>query len=168
MPVSLPSSVARLLLPVVLSAGLAACSFPGVYKLDVQQGNIVTQDMVNQLKPGMTKRQVRYIMGTPLLVDSFHENRWDYFYSLRNHDDEYSQERLTLLFANDQLVNLQGNFRPEQAGRAAAGAVRPRTSGAVTPSPMQDLRPAEQKSNVQVYPVETPPTPTTAPEQPAE
>ncbi len=168
MPVVLSRSIARLLLPVALSAGLAACSFPGVYKLDVQQGNIVTQDMVNQLKPGMSKRQVRYIMGTPLLVDSFHEDRWDYFYSLKNSEDQYSQERLTLLFSNDQLVNLQGNFRPEQAKRGAGGG-KPRVTGSV-PSASQDMRAAEQKSNVQVYPIDTPPTPqeTPAPEQPAE
>lgn len=107
-------TLARLLVPAMLLVGATACSFPGVYKLDVQQGNIISQDMVNQLKPGMSKRQVRYIMGTPLLMDSFNDNRWDYFYSLKNADDEYSQERLTLYFSDDKLVNLQGNFRPEQ------------------------------------------------------
>ncbi len=94
---------------------LCACSFPGVYKLDVQQGNIIAQDKVNQLKPGMTKRQVRYILGTPLLLDSFSENRWDYFYSLRNSDGEYSQERLTIFFKGDSLDRLQGSFRPDAA-----------------------------------------------------
>ena len=62
---------------------LAGCSFPGVYKIDIQQGNVVTQDMIDQLRPGMTRRQVRFIMGNPLLVDTFHANRWDYLYSLQ-------------------------------------------------------------------------------------
>lgn len=119
MLILLHRSLARLLLTTLFLTGvllnITACSFPGVYKLDVQQGNIVTQDMVNQLKPGMDRRQVRYIMGTPLLTDSFDDNRWDYFYSLKTGEDELSQERLTLFFANDQLVNMQGNFRPEQA-----------------------------------------------------
>lgn len=167
MPVSLQSS-ARLLLPAILALSLAACSFPGVYKLDVQQGNIVTQDMVNQLKPGMNKRQVRYILGTPLLVDSFQEDRWDYFYSLKNSDDEYSQERLTLFFANDQLVNLKGNFRPEQASRQGAGAAKPRENAVGSATDTLEAR--ERQSNVQVYPIDTPPVPqeAPAPEQPAE
>ena len=119
MPILLHRSLVRLLLPVLFLPGvllnISACSFPGVYKLDVQQGNIITQDMVNQLKPGMNKKQVRYIMGTPLLIDSFEDNRWDYFYSLKNGNDDLAQERLTLFFTDDQLVNMQGNFRPEQA-----------------------------------------------------
>ena len=114
MPILLHRTLVRLFFSASLLAGVSACSFPGVYKLDVQQGNIVTQDMVNQLKPGMTRRQVRYIMGTPLIVDSFADERWDYFYSLRNGNNEMAQERLTLIFAGDQLVSLQGNFHPEE------------------------------------------------------
>lgn len=100
---------------VCLTAALvavSACSFPGVYKLDIPQGNIITQDNVNQLRPGMSKRQVRFLMGTPLLVDSFNEDRWDYFYSLRNNSADYSRERLTMFFVNDRLHHMQGNFRP--------------------------------------------------------
>ncbi|MBK8287837.1 MAG: outer membrane protein assembly factor BamE [Pseudomonadales bacterium] len=115
MSILLHRPLVRLLLPALFLLGITACSFPGVYKLDVQQGNIITQEMVNQLKPGMTRRQVRYIMGTPLLIDSFNDDRWDYFYSLKNGESELAQERLTLFFIDDQLVNMQGNFRPEQA-----------------------------------------------------
>ncbi|MEZ5436045.1 MAG: outer membrane protein assembly factor BamE [Pseudomonadales bacterium] len=91
MPVSLRHTLTRLLLPCLLALAVAACSFPGVYHLTVQQGNVVTQDMVNQLQPGMDKRQVRFIMGTPLLIDSFEDSRWDYFYSLKNGNNEYSR-----------------------------------------------------------------------------
>lgn len=122
MPILLHRSLVRLLLSVLLLAGMAACSFPGVYKLDVQQGNIVTQDMVNQLKPGMNRRQVRYIMGTPMLIDSFSDNRWDYYYSLKNGDNALAHERLTLFFIDDQLVNMQGNFRPEETAHAQSKA----------------------------------------------
>lgn len=104
--------VRRSALPALLATMLAGCTFPGVYKLEVQQGNIVTQDMVNQLQPGMSRAQVRYILGTPLLTDSFTNDRWDYFYSLKDGEGEYSKERLTLVFAGDSLVSLQGNFRP--------------------------------------------------------
>lgn len=92
---------------------LAGCSFPGVYKIDIQQGNVVTQDMINQLRPGMTRRQVRFIMGNPLLTDTFHADRWDYLYSLQPGGGERQQERMTIVFnGNDQLVSLSGDFRP--------------------------------------------------------
>ena len=92
---------------------LAGCSFPGVYKIDIQQGNVVTQDMIDQLRPGMTRRQVRFIMGNPLLTDTFHADRWDYLYSLQPGGGERQQERVSLIFnSNDQLVSLAGDFMP--------------------------------------------------------
>ncbi|MEB0040683.1 MULTISPECIES: outer membrane protein assembly factor BamE [unclassified Pseudomonas] len=92
---------------------LAGCSIPGVYKIDIQQGNVVTQDMIDQLRPGMTRRQVRFIMGNPLLTDTFHTDRWDYLYSLQPGGGERQQERMTLIFnANDQLASLSGDFKP--------------------------------------------------------
>ncbi|MFH6566790.1 MULTISPECIES: outer membrane protein assembly factor BamE [Pseudomonas] len=92
---------------------LAGCSFPGVYKIDIQQGNVVTQDMINQLRPGMTRRQVRFIMGNALLTDTFHPDRWDYLYSLQPGGGERQQERVSVFFnQNDQLVSLSGDFKP--------------------------------------------------------
>ena len=92
---------------------LAGCSFPGVYKIDIQQGNVVTQDMIDQLRPGMTRRQVRFIMGNALLTDTFHPDRWDYLYSLQPGGGERQQERVSVFFnQNDQLVSLSGDFKP--------------------------------------------------------
>ena len=92
---------------------LAGCSFPGVYKIDIQQGNVVTQDMIDQLKPGMTRRQVRFIMGNPLLMDTFHPNRWDYLYSMQPGGGRRSQERVSIFFNDsDQLASLSGDFMP--------------------------------------------------------
>ncbi|MDD1012517.1 outer membrane protein assembly factor BamE [Pseudomonas rubra] len=92
---------------------LAGCSFPGVYKIDIQQGNVVTQDMIDQLRPGMTRRQVRFIMGNPLIQDTFHTNRWDYLYSLQPGGGERQQERMSIFFnENDQLSSLSGDFMP--------------------------------------------------------
>jgi outer membrane protein assembly factor BamE len=66
---------------------LSACSsVPRIvkeYRIDVQQGNVLTQEMVSQLRPGLTRDQVRFILGTPVLMDMFHANRWDYFYWLK-------------------------------------------------------------------------------------
>lgn len=97
---------------------LGACSnlsFPGVYRIDVDQGNVVNQEMADQLQPGMTTRQVRYILGTPLLKDSFHHNRWDYIYSIKNGSEVRGQNLLTVYFADDKLTHFSGNFLPSSA-----------------------------------------------------
>ena len=92
---------------------LAGCSFPGVHKIDIQQGNVVTQDMVDQLRPGMNTRQVRFIMGTPLIADTFHSNRWDYLYSIQVAGGTRKQERISLIFdENNELQSLGGDFVP--------------------------------------------------------
>ncbi|WP_438970354.1 outer membrane protein assembly factor BamE [Methylophaga sp.] len=92
---------------------LSACStdkIPGVYRIDIQQGNDVTQEMINQLEPGMTKNQVAYVMGTPLLIDTFHPNRWDYLYSYQPGGEDREQRRITLLFDEEEkLTHLEGN-----------------------------------------------------------
>ncbi|MDQ7915806.1 outer membrane protein assembly factor BamE [Pseudomonas sp. 102515] len=94
-------------------AMLAGCSLPGVYKIDIQQGNVVTQDMIDQLRPGMTRQQVRFIMGSPLIQDTFHPNRWDYLYSLQAAGGQRKQERVSLVFNGDnQLSGLAGDFMP--------------------------------------------------------
>ncbi len=93
---------------------LAGCSeFPGVYKIDIPQGNIVTQEMVDKLRPGMSESQVRYVMGTPLITDSFNKNRWDYLYRMKQGDGTISQESITLQFDEQgKLMGLSGDFRP--------------------------------------------------------
>ena len=92
---------------------LAGCSFPGVYKIDIQQGNVVTQDMINQLRPGMSRAQVRYVMGDPLINDPFNPNRWDYVYSIQTGDSARRQDRATLIFNESApLISLNGDFMP--------------------------------------------------------
>jgi len=116
-----------LIMTFILSSFLFACSstkslddkmlavadtLPGVYKIDVIQGNVITQEMINQLRPGMDKRQVKFILGTPLLVDPFHKERWDYFYDLKKAGKQQKKERITVFFEGDKLINLAGNFKP--------------------------------------------------------
>ena len=75
---------------------LSACSkdkIPGVYRIDIQQGNQVTQEMLSKLEPGMTKSQVSFVMGTPMLIDVFHPNRWDYIYSFHPGNGTREQRR---------------------------------------------------------------------------
>lgn len=99
----------------VASLSISGCStekIPGVYRPDVQQGNVVTQEMVDKLRPGMTRQQVQYIMGTPLLVDVFHQNRWDYLYSMEPGNDDRHQERISIYFEDGRLARIAGDFRP--------------------------------------------------------
>jgi len=105
----------RILVAALAIACLSACSFvgfPGVYRIDVEQGNIVTQEMADQLKPGMSRRQVRFIMGTPLIEDTFNENRWDYLYVKRNGLNVLSESRLTVIFDQDSLAEVKGDYLP--------------------------------------------------------
>jgi len=87
-------------------------SLPGVYSLDIEQGNIINQDMVDQLRPNMGKRQVLYILGSPMLIDQFHPQRWDYLYSKQPSGKARKQKRISLFFEGNQLVSIQGDFRP--------------------------------------------------------
>ena len=106
-------SLLALLAPVLVAcAGLGSMDFPGVYKIGIPQGNIITQIMVDQLRPGMTKRQVIFVMGTPLVRDPFHQDRWDYIYSYQPGGGERGQERLSVFFANDELLRFTGDFTP--------------------------------------------------------
>lgn len=92
------------------------------FKLEVQQGNVVTSKMLLQLRPGMTKSQVRFIMGSPLIQDSFHGNRWDYAYQLREQGKILEQRRVILDFENEVLKSVRGDVVP--AGSPAALALK--------------------------------------------
>lgn len=112
-------SIPRILVLCLASALLCACAsvrnaLPGVYRIDIQQGNAITEEMIGQLQPGMNKRQVGYIMGTPLLVDAFHSDRWDYVYSMQPGGEERQQKRLSLFFEKDELTGAQGDYRPPE------------------------------------------------------
>lgn len=99
----------------VLCFFIAACSnvprFFNEYKIDIQQGNVLTQEMVAQLKPGQTRDQVRFLLGTPLITDVFHQQRWDYLYSFRNGATGQTQSRrFSVFFDNDgQLARVDGD-----------------------------------------------------------
>jgi len=88
---------------------------PLVYRVDVQQGNVVTQEMLAQLDAGMDKNKVRYIMGTPLLADVFHQDRWDYVYTQQNGGDTPVERRVSLVFENDRLARIGGDVKAARA-----------------------------------------------------
>ena len=110
-------------LSVVLLLLIAGCGYfpriPGVspYRIDIQQGNFISQEMVGQLKPGMSKEQVRLTLGTPLLTDIFHADRWDYIYWYEKPGAKPEQRKLTVFFEDGRLMRLDGDV-------VAAGATQ--------------------------------------------
>ena len=99
------------------------------YKIDVQQGNVLTQDMVSQLKPGLTKDQVRFILGTPVLMDMFHANRWDYVYRLqKGSTGEVEMRKFSTFFdEGGRLVRVDGDVTAAKQASDLTAAQETRT-----------------------------------------
>ena len=83
---------------------------PETYRQDVPQGNEITPEMLLEIKPGLNKSQVRFVLGTPLIQDSFHKDRWDYIYVIRKEGKFIESRHLVLTFKKDMLVNLTGDL----------------------------------------------------------
>ena len=116
-------------LSLVLLPACSSTSFtsylPEPYKVTIQQGNVITQDMVAKLKPGMTKAQVRFVLGSPPVTDIFHANRWDYAYSISEHGKLKEQRKLTLFFEEDLLTRVSGDVVAATQQDKAAEAAQP-------------------------------------------
>ncbi len=118
----------RLLILGAVCSLLAACSSFNPYKIDVQQGNVLTQEMVAQLKPGQTREQVRFILGTPLLTDIFHQQRWDYVYSYRKgRSGEVETRQFSVYFDKDnRLERASGDVEVADLDELAVPTARTR------------------------------------------
>jgi outer membrane protein assembly factor BamE len=99
----------RLLASLLASAALSGCGFALVHKIDIQQGNVVTPEQVAQLKQGMTKAEVRALLGTPLLTDVFHGERWDYYFSFSRGNRLEERTGLAVTFENERLASWKGD-----------------------------------------------------------
>ncbi|MDR0577070.1 MAG: outer membrane protein assembly factor BamE [Candidatus Accumulibacter sp.] len=116
----------RIAAGVFLALSVGACSWVPrpftEYRIDIQQGNVLTQDMVAQLKLGLSKDQVRFILGTPVLMDMFHANRWDYIYRLRKGATGEVEERKFSTFFDDggQLIRVSGDVAAMQPSDVSA------------------------------------------------
>src|SRR3989338_2790290 len=133
---------------VLLSTLLASCSYISSpvlspYKMDIRQGNYITPEMREKLKLGISKQQVRYVLGTPMVSDAFHGNRWDYIYILKQHGEVVEKQRLTLYFEGDNLARMDDGSQPLQAAPAIVQpppvATAPRNRGA-GPAPVGEVR----------------------------
>ena len=120
----------RFALPVLLAAlalsGCATMTAPfdnwmpyisqfGVYKIDINQGNFISQDMVDKLKEGQSKQQVRLVLGTPLIASAFRDNRWDYVYEFQKNGRVREHRQFTVYFTDDKLVRWEGDEMPQSA-----------------------------------------------------
>lgn len=104
----------RLCVAALIAALLGGCStprMPGIYRIDVQQGNVISQEQLAALERGMEKRKVRFILGTPLVADAFNQDRWDYYYSLEKMGEERVQRVISVFFEDDRLVRVSGGVR---------------------------------------------------------
>jgi len=135
------------LIATVLLLGCSSVPMPpGLrpYKIDVQQGNVITQEMVAKLKPGMTKAQVRFALGTPMITDAFHADRWDYVYQYQKGGRIVEQRKVTAVFEDDKLKALEGDVvpgvsTPEQPPAKQGEATQ------VKPEQAQEDKPKEEK-----------------------
>ncbi len=104
---------------IALAAACQAC----VYRINIQQGNFLNQSAVDQVKPGMTRSQVRYLLGTPMVADSFNKSRWDYIYYLKKGRSRHvDSRRVTVYFDGDKVAKLDKPTDAEAAAQDASAA----------------------------------------------
>ena len=107
-----------ILLVILTSMTLAGCVRS--YRVEIQQGNVISAEQIEKLTPGTSRNEVRFILGTPLIVDPFHAERWDYFYSLDPaKGEQVTKYRLSIWFENDLVT------RTEVEGAGLPGAIQP-------------------------------------------
>jgi outer membrane protein assembly factor BamE len=142
------------------------------YKIDIQQGNVVSQEMVGKLKAGMTRSQVRFVLGSPLVVDMFHSDRWDYIYLLQRQGKPDDRRRLTVIFDGDKLLRVEGDVvltdkmqEPELPATKPPAAATPATKPtaakplAATAAPVPEAKKPVEKPPVVATPIAKPETP---------
>ncbi|MDR1662425.1 MAG: outer membrane protein assembly factor BamE [Azoarcus sp.] len=111
-----------------------ACSFFAPYRIDVRQGNYIDDVMLAQLRPGMTRDQVRFALGSPLLTDVFRTDRWDYIYRFKPGRGDARQRTVSVFFVGDKFDRIEGDITPPEGDQASA----PRSRVIEVPKPKDD------------------------------
>ena len=109
-----------LLMLLALLPGCSTYEFPGVHRITIQQGNVVTQAMIDKLKPGMTKRQVQFVLGNPVIDDHLNKDRWDYIYTIDIPGLSKLQRNLQVYFVDERLSYFEGDYAPSDALAASS------------------------------------------------
>ena len=112
----------RALFLILVYLPLSGCGVPRIpgitpYKPEIQQGNYLSQETIAQLKPGMSKEQVRFILGTPLITDVYHADRWDYVYWREAENGKREERRIAIFFNEGKLDRIQGDVASPATGR---------------------------------------------------
>jgi len=149
----------------LVSCGSGRLSAPVVspYRMEIQQGNFLTQDMVSQLKLGMTKDQVRFVLGTPLITDGFHADRWDYvFRRQKASSKELEHYKLAVFFEDGKLARMNSDVMPTESADPAAvkmpeantqaPAAKPEASQPPAPVAVPESKPAAPKGTEMAKP----------------
>lgn len=125
--------LSRLVLIVVTASLVVGCmpklKIPSVHRITVQQGNVITQEMIDRLKPGMTRSQVRFVMGEPVFRNTFDNNRWDYIYTIEVGSTYADQKRVSVYFENEVLAYFTGDYAPTEATEDDAETADAATEG---------------------------------------
>jgi len=110
---------------IAVAFALSACSFFAPYSIDIRQGNYIDESMLAQLKPGMTREQVRFALGSPLVTDAFHSDRWDYIYRFKPGNSSKAEQRaVSVFFVNDKLDRVEGDIAPPDGKEVTEPQVR--------------------------------------------
>lgn len=119
---SLPKFILKSLLFTVLGVATlilaSSCKVPGMHRPSLQQGNLLTQDMVDELEPGMTKEQVEFVLGRPVHLNTFNVNHWDYIYTLEDRRGKTTRRHLSVKFEDDVLTEIGGDYKPSEEAEA--------------------------------------------------
>lgn len=113
--------MSRILIILMLASLVTACSsfrFPGVHRITIQQGNVITQQMIDKLRPGMSKSQVRFVLGNAVIDDSLNADRWDYVYTIQFGGGDIIRKVLSLYFVAERLSYFEGDFIPTEEYKA--------------------------------------------------
>jgi len=111
------------IIPILIACALlSACNL--IYTADIQQGNILDQKLIDQLRPGMTKRQVSLILGTPAIASPFHRDEWDYVNTYKRRGEIVDRKLLSLKFDEDRLTRIEGDYAPGQKDDEAASIIK--------------------------------------------
>lgn len=109
----------------LLLGGCSTLHFPAVHKITIQQGNVVTQGMIDKLRPGMSMNQVRFVMGNPIIKDPLNRDRWTYFYSIKVGEKLLYRRELQLYFVDGRLSYFEGDFAPTKDKKKVAAKKQP-------------------------------------------